>query len=55
MDRGAGDSVRASAGRTVDAAPFVVVPGIARCLELGDGIAGGGLAEGLVGPSAEAG
>jgi len=54
LDRGAGDSVRANAGRTADAAPFVVALGIARCLALGDVIAGG-LVDGLVDPTAEEG
>ena len=49
LDRGAGDSVRASAGRT-DGAPLVVAPGIAMCLRLGEVIAGGRM-DGLVDPT----
>ena len=49
LEGGAGDSVRARAGRTD--VPLVVAPGIAICLKLGEAMAGG-LIDGLVGPTA---
>lgn len=52
LSRGAGDSVRARAGSTVDAAPLAV--GIGACLALGD-VMICDLADGLMEPPAGAG
>jgi hypothetical protein len=51
---GAGDSVRARVGRTVDVAPFAAALGMLMCLKLGDVLAAG-LVDGLVGPAIEGG